>query len=90
MTALLFLAFLAASAPSAGDAPTVGPVAKVTFVAPDEKDLDKKICKSEPVIGSNIRGKKVCTTKREILARQQAARDEADRLRTSVNAASGN
>ncbi len=89
MRTMLFVALIAASSatyaadPAAPAAPR--PVATVSAIPTDG---DKMICRREPTIGSNARGKKICKRKSEIDAAQIAGRDSAKQLSTPTGGGS--
>ncbi len=89
MRTMLFVAMLAtASATYAADpAVTTAPTA-VAVVSAIPTDGEKMICRREPTIGSNARGKKICKRKSEIDAAQIAGRDSAKQLSTPTGGGS--
>ena len=87
MRSMLFIALLA-TAPAAQAADTPAPnTASKTSVADDG---DKMICRREPVIGSNVPGKRICKPKSQLLAEQAQARDAAKEMATPQGAGSSN
>ncbi len=77
MRSILFTALLVC-APSVHAAESAGPAsANSPSVA---ADADKLVCRREPVIGSNVPGKRVCKPKSQLLAEQAAARDAAKEM----------
>lgn len=87
MRSMLFIALLAlAPAVHAAGNPASAPVQASKPVAAD--DGDKLVCRREPVIGSNVPGKRICKPKSQLLAEQAAARDAAKEMSTPQGAGS--
>ena len=87
MRSLLFIAWLAlAPAAYAAGGPTPALASKPSVA----DDGDKLICRREPVIGSNVPGKRICKPKSQLLAEQAQARDAAKEMATPQGAGSSN
>ena len=88
MRAILFIALLASTTAANASGAPEAPGVKPSVVASAEED--KMVCKREPVIGSNVPGKRVCKPKSQILAEQAAAREAARDMTTPSGASSNN
>ena len=89
MLRLLCLAALIVPAAALAKEPQA-PATAVTVAPKLADDSDKLVCRRIQVSGSNIPGKKVCTTRREAEAAQRAARDQAAELNSGGGHQSGN
>jgi hypothetical protein len=79
------LAAALGGAPAAQDSAPSAPAAATAAAAPakaKDDDMDKIVCKSEPVTGSRFT-KRVCMTKAERL-RQQQAKEQYEHLRDNA------
>jgi hypothetical protein len=56
--------------------------------APIKGDVNKIVCQKEETIGTRLGGKKVCLTVAEWQARQQADRDQTERVQSGTRVCS--
>ena len=80
---LILCAVLLATATAAQAAGTTTPVVATPPAASAATgDGDKLICRRENTIGSNVRGKKICRSKRDLEAAQISGRIKAQEMST--------
>jgi len=73
------IALVAAAATIAVPAVGQDRVEQVVEHSGDEKELDRRICRTDRTIGSRVRSKRICMTKREWLRLHGATRSAVDR-----------